>query len=78
MRKVWFENSAGLISIGTILLGKVGSERHNLIRCSHTDRAFEDVPNWQTRAQFEQLDARGKLSRNRHGSLHATGSQRRG
>jgi len=70
---VWFENSRGIISIGNLLGGEVGSTTWNVIRCQRTGREFYDAPNWQTRQQYESLDARGKLGRNRHGSIHQPG-----
>jgi hypothetical protein len=79
--KVWFENSAGIISHGEIVWGAPGSHNNNLVYCERTKKWLEDVPTWQTLAQYEKLkrgDKRGPfLNRNRGGSIHCPGDLRR-
>ena len=74
---VWFERDNGIISVGNLVDGIVGDDRRNKIWCHRTRRWYVNAPNWRTREQYDSLENRGKLRRNRHGSLHFPARQER-
>lgn len=69
---VYCEGPFGIVSTGRLLNGRVGSERHNFIRCTRTGNFYKDRANWQTRKQYESLRGRDALLRGRNGSLHSS------